>query len=1146
MKKCCDLSCFARRRWKKITRVMKLTTLLLLFVVLAASAGSSYSQTARINLKMKDATIVDIFREIERTSDFGFFFKNEEIDLSQKVSIDLKNVSIEEVLKKVLDNEYSYRIIDNNIVVLRENTNTSVQQRKSVSGKVSDPSGSSVPGASIVVKGTTNGTITDGDGKYSLSNVPENAILQVSFVGMKMQEVAVEGKTSINVTLEDEAIGIEEVVAIGYGTQKKSDVTGALIRVSEEELQSRPVGNIIQAMQGKAAGVDITSNERPGEKGDVYIRGVRSLTASNSPLYVVDGIPLMSSSGIETMSPSDIESIDILKDASATAIYGSRGANGVILVTTKKGKSGKLTLNYSGTVTIETIQDRTKMMTADEYITWRRWAYYYADPVNNPRGDQPTQAKDNVFFLGARDPNAWANIMKGWAGGIWDGSKVETTDWNGMVTQTGVSTEHNISASGGTDKMKAYCSFGYLNTEGTMKGQTYTRYTSKTSIDLNPVKWFEMGINLNTTYSLQQFGLSNAGGMVSGPGSIYAAANNNLPFAVPFDANGNRIDYPGGDDGIKTAVNEWEYTDNQRNMFRTMGSIYAQINILPGLRYRVNFGPDFRYYTNGLYIDSKSVNRLNAPNYASLRNEKDFSWTLDNLLYYDKKIGKHTFGATLLQTSSSWVNDFSYMQAKAIPFASQKWNALNMTNIPALDSWDSGLTERQLMSYMGRVNYGFTDKYLLTLSGRWDGASQLSEGHKWAFFPSAALAWRMDQEEWLKSIEWISQMKVRLGMGTTGNSAIIPYQTKGGVVSLFYPYGASGIAGYVPSESLIKDGNLPLANPNLGWEMTTQYNLGIDFSLWKGRVSGVIDIYTSHTKDLLLQMSIPALTGYTITYSNVGETKNMGIDMTLNTINVKTKDFTWETNLNAAWQKDQIVSLSNGKSDDISNLWFIDQPISVVYGYESNGLWKEEDAAEMAKFNANGHKFSAGKARPADLNGDYKIDPNNDRKIIGNTRPRWTVGMTNTFTYKNFDLSFFLYGRLKYLYNTGGEWQGGRYIQRSINYYNENNKNSEYQKPVYDVAGGDPYFNILGYRDGSFIKIRNINLGYNFPKSITSKLGLQTLKVYAQVKNPGMLYSKIDWLDMDLSTSGNGTTNNPTVSASTWNRGFVFGVNVGF
>jgi len=1011
-------------------------------------------------------------------------------------------------------------------------TGSVLANAQSIKGTVKDEKGEVLIGVSVLVKGTTIGTVSDIDGNFTINAGPKET-LKVSYLGYTSQEISVNGRKNIVITLVESSKLLDEVVVVGYGTQKKSDVTGAMIRVGEKDIESRPVSNAFEAMQGKAAGVDITSNERPGEIGNINIRGVRSLTASNTPLYVVDGIPVMSTSGIETLNPSDIEAIDVLKDASATAIYGSRGANGVILVTTKKGKEGKLSLNYSGTVTSETLEDRTKMMDASEYLTWRRWAYYYADPKQYPRGDAPTQANDYKIFLGANDQYAWNNIMKGWATDTWDGSKVETTDWGSMVTRTGISTEHNLNASGGTDKMKAYASFGYLNNQGTMKGQDYIRYSVKASVDLNPVKWFEMGASINTAYSIQNYGQSNEGGQVSGPGSIYAAARANLPYAVPYAADGNRIIYPGGDDMIKTAVNEWEYSQDERKMFRALGSLYVQLNIMKGLKYRVNFGPDFRYYKNGIFIDKQSVNRNGSPNWASLENQHDFSWTLDNLIYYDKKINKHTFGATLLQTSSAWNHDYSYMRALGVPLASQKWNALNTTNVTSLDNWDSGLTERQLMSYMGRFNYGFDDKYLVTVSGRWDGASQLSSGHKWAFFPSAALAWRVDQEAWMKDLTWVNQLKVRLGVGTTGNSAIDPYQTKGGVVSLFYPYGTSATSGYVPSESLIDGGSLAMANQNLGWEKTTQYNLGVDYSLLKGRISGVIDVYKSNTSDLLMQMSIPALTGYTTTYANVGKTKNIGFDFTLNSVNVQTKDFVWETGLNAAWQKDEIVSLSNGKEDDISNLWFIGQANGVIYNYQSAGLWHEEDAAEMAKFNANGHNFQVGQARPVDQNGDYKIDANNDRVIIGHTRPRWTVGMTNSFTYKNFDLSIFLYGRLGYTVSTGGEWQGGRYVQRSISYYNENNKNATYQKPIYNVAGGDPYYTILGYRDGSFIKIRNINLGYTFSKSICKTLHLENLKVYAQAKNPGMLFSKISWLDEDL-------------GGSTWNRGFVFGLNVGF
>jgi TonB-dependent starch-binding outer membrane protein SusC len=395
------------------------------------------------------------------------------------------------------------------------------------------------------------------------------------------------------------------------------------------------------------------------------------------------------------------------------------------------------------------------------------------------------------------------------------------------------------------------------------------------------------------------------------------------------------------------------------------------------------------------------------------------------------------------------------------------------------------------------------------------------------------LGWRLDQENWMKDFGFINQLKVRLGVGTTGNAAIDPYQTQGGVVSLFYPYGSAVVPGYVPSESLVSGGALALANPALGWEKTTQFNLGLDFSFLNGRVSGVVDLYTSRTTDLLMQMSIPALTGYTTTYANIGETKNKGIDVSLNTINLQTGGFTWETNLNAAWQKDEIVSLANGKEDDISNNWFIGESIGVIYGYASNGIWREGDEEEMQKFNANGHSFQIGMSRPVDQNGDYRINPNDDRVLVGHTRPRWTLGLTNTFIFKNFDLSAFIYGRLGYAFNTGGEWQGGRYVQRSIDYYNENNKGGEYQKPIYNVAGGDPYYNILGYRSGSFLKIRNINLGYTFPKPITDKMRLESLKIYVQARNPGMVYSAIDWLDMDT-------------GISTWNRGFVFGLNVGF
>ena len=422
---------------KKIFTVMKLTVIMSLLVITQAFALKSYSQKTLLNLKMTNVSIKEVLREIEDKSDFYFLYNNDLIDVNRSVSIEAKDEKIQDVLDQLFaDKSVSYLVKDRQIVLspIVAVSGNNQQKLKTVTGKVSDSTGGSLPGVSVVLKGTTNGTITDMDGKFTLSNIPENGTLQFSFVGMKLQEVPVEGKASFSITMEDETIGIEEVVAVGYGVQKKSDVTGSLVRVGAEEIKSRPVTNAVQAMQGRAAGVDITSNERPGTVGDITIRGVRSLTASNSPLYVVDGIPLVTGTvdaggntsnkvtlgGIDNMNPNDIESIDILKDASATAIYGSRGANGVVLITTKKGKSGKFSLNFDSSVTTEKIHEFSPLFSAGDYVEYRRWAEYYAYPTVYARGDQPTQANDAKIFTG--DDTAWANILKGWSGSTWDGS----------------------------------------------------------------------------------------------------------------------------------------------------------------------------------------------------------------------------------------------------------------------------------------------------------------------------------------------------------------------------------------------------------------------------------------------------------------------------------------------------------------------------------------------------------------------------------------------------------------------------------------------------------------------------------------------------------------------------------------------------
>lgn len=1020
---------------------------------------------------------------------------------------------------------------------------SSAMAQKKVTGTIVDAAGEPIIGASVMVKGTSNGAVTDLDGNFTINNVPEDATLVFSYVGYRTQNLSARGKSNFQISLEEDKQLLDEVVVVGYGVQRKSDVTGALTRVNEEQLNNRPVSNAIEALQGKAAGVDITTSERPGTLGSIRIRGNRSINASNEPLYVVDGVPL-SSGGIESLNSRDIESIDILKDASSTAIYGSRGANGVVLITTKRGKEGKLQLTYNGSVTFEKIVDKSPAMNASDYITWRRWAYYNSSSASTayPRGDQPTLENDRKIFTG--DDVAWKNIEKGWEGGSWDGSKVTDTDWTDLVTQTGITHEHTLRAQGGTKDMQASFSFGYLNNEGTQKGQEYERYNAAVTADVQATKWFKMGGSINASWSKQDYGFSRTGqSSSSGPTDIYGAAKAILRYTLPYDENGQIINMPGGSTtNTYTVIDEWSKSNDNREVFRALGSFYGQIDFgkifepVQGLMYKMQFGPDFRYSRQGIYLDATSATRLGGKNYVRRGDDRHFSWTLDNMLIYNRTFGDHAIGLTLLHSASKYNAESSSINEEGNPFPSFLWNnmgtGIDITEPNYKVGLGTGLTENSLQSWMARVNYSFMDRYLLTASVRRDGSSVLSEGNKWDTFPSLAIGWRMEQEKWLRDVNWIDQLKLRFGIGVTGNSSVGPYGTLGVISGYWMPFSTGNSFILVTNEPYYSSGSNKLPNKNLGWEKTTQYNFGIDFSFLRGRINGAFDIYTSRTKDLLLAMSLPSLTGYPSMMDNIGETKNKGFDLTLNFIPVQTNGFEWISTLNAAWQKDEIVELANGKQDDINNAWFIGESISVYYGFESAGLWQEGDASEMEKFNANGAKFTPGNVRPVDQNGDYKIDAA-DRVILGNRNPRWTLGWSNTFSWKGLELNIDLFGRFKYKISTGGEGQLGMYQQREIDYWTPDNTGAEWQKPIYNQSGGDPYSGLLGFKDASFIKIRNLSLGYRLDKTLCDKIGIQGAKVYVQGKNLGMLYSSVDFMDLDT-------------GATFFNRGFTIGLQLDF
>ncbi|MDE6786901.1 MAG: TonB-dependent receptor, partial [Muribaculaceae bacterium] len=907
-------------------------------------------------------------------------------------------------------------------------------QGKQVTGKVLDSNGDPMIGVTVMVKGTNNGTSTDFDGVYTLKNVTHTSVLVFSYVGCVPEEVKVGDRSVINVTMKDDATVLDDLVVVGYGVQKKTDVTGALTHIGAEELESRPVSNAFEAIQGKAPGVDITSSERPGTIGSIRIRGERSLSASNEPLYVVDGVPIMSASGIETINPRDIESVDILKDASATAIYGSRGANGVVIITTKQGKTGQFSLNYAGSVTFQHLVDRSPSMSAVDLINYRRWAAYLDDPTKYADPRNPTQESDALLFGKIDDPTGYNNIMNGWKSGSWNPADVYDYDWTDQCLRTGFIQEHTVSASGGVDKMNAYGSISYLDNKGTQKGQRYNRYTARVGVNINAVKWLTFSLSLSGSREFQDYGMSStyAPSSTNSKAAIYQLYKSCYQWAQPYNAEGERIPLPGGDNQCYNPIDEWNHNISERETYRFMGNFTATLHLgeiwkpLKGLDYKFAFGPDYRHYRLGNFIETESAYKWlgGGKNQAQWETRRDFSWTLDNMITYNNTFAdKHNVGLTLLQTASKWNYENASMKLSGLEQNMYLWNAMGSLDITEKANgagMSTGLTERQLESYMIRVNYGFDNRYLLTASARWDGASQLSAGRKWAFFPSMSLGWRIQQESFLREVAWLNDLKIRAGVGTTGNSAIAPYSTLNLLQAIFIPTGNPEPNEYqkvylLNDPAYVKD-TLIMANTEVGWEKTTQWNVGIDYGFLNGRINGALEFYFSKTSDLLLEMPVPTPSGYAKTMANIGKTSNKGFEFLINAIPVETRDFSWNTSFNIGWQKDRIDELANGKEDNLAKGWFIGKPIGVYYDYAVDGLWQDtpEDNAEMAKWAENGYKFKPGMVKPVDQDNSYTMD-DKDRVILGHLRPSATAGWTNTFTYKGIDLSFMLYGRFNYM-----------------------------------------------------------------------------------------------------------------------------------
>ena len=959
------------------------------------------------------------------------------------------------------------------------------QQTKVITGTVTDDTKQALPGASVIVKGTTIGIITDIDGKFSLK-VPENAkTLVVSFVGMVPQEIEIGTKTTFNVLLVQETIGLEEVVAVGYGTVRKKDLTGSVSSVNSAKLAERSSFSAAQAMQGKAAGVVVQQqNSNPGADAKVMIRGNRSLKATNDPLYVVDGVPLVV--GLSEISQSDIESIDILKDASATAIYGSRGANGVVLITTKKGKEGKAVVDYNGYYGIQNEAKKLELFSGAEWVEFLREAYR----TTGKYPAKPTYAMDTQMMpVGQEnDPNGIAyKIQNAYdADGSWHPERLVTTDWMGEVMRQGQVQNHEVSVRGGTEKLKVLASATYYDEKGLLKTKDYSRYSARVNFDWDISDYVKIGGQTQFSHFDRN----------DGP-NVYDGVKSLSPLANIRDANGVLFNRPGNDPQLWNPVLNITEAKVLYRKDRFLGSYYMEVKLPFDIRFRSNFGLDFGPYLDQRFYGSRSSDRQGGLARAENGGDTRTMYTWENLIYWNKIIKSHSFGATLMQSIQQEKFESSRINVLNLPYESQLW--YNVGSSPTISSVDSKYTKWQLASFMGRINYSYKDRYLLTASARYDGASRLAPGNKWVLFPSAALAWRISEEGFMKGNSTFSNLKLRAGFGITGNSAIDPYKTAGNLGYARYNYGSTNAMAFYQNE---------MPNPDLKWEKTKQYNAGLDFGILKGRISGVIDVYLQNTSDLLMDRQLPQVSGFNSVVYNIGKTRNKGIEVTINTQNVQSKNFTWSTDFIFARNKEEIVELYGGKNDDTGNGWFIGQPSQVYYDYKFLGIWQIGEEAEMAKY---GSAFKAGTIKVADTNGDYKIT-DEDRQIIGTQRPKFTASMSNYFTYKNFDLNFFInssYGNmLKFDRNMSFN---GRYNSLKVNYwrvteYDANgvaiasNGSNEAPRPNNGIEN-PAYRDAMNYFKASFIRLSNITLGYNIPKSLVSRAKLSKLRLYTTVQN---------------------------------------------
>ncbi len=1118
------------RYFRQTMRIMRLSLFFMVVSTAIAWSATTYSQSTKLSVNLRDATVKEVIEAIEEQSEFLFLYQEGQVDLNRRVTIHAEEKQLQEILDEVFkgtDNIYIVsdrqvvigkaprKALEAQLSVLQKDLKTVIQQppQKEITGKVTDTSGEPLPGATVMVKGTTIGTITDADGNYSLSNVPDDATLVFSFVGMETQEINVGNRTRIDVTMQEEAVALEEVVAVGYGTMRKSDLTGSVASVRSDDFIKGVASNALQLLSGKAAGVSIQQvNSEPGAKLTMRVRGAGSINSSNEVLFVIDGLPGGNPANI---NPDDIESIEILKDASAAAIYGTRAANGVVLITTKKGAEGSPRVSYNTYWAYQTPSYKFDVLNATEYMQM-------INDISKDAGKPIPYTEEQIAAAG------------------------EGTDWQDELMRNAWANNQQVSITGGTNQSKYYVSLGYLNQKGILISSGFEKYNVLFNFETNPSDKFKFGLNVNGNMNLKDkiANESNTGNENADP--LNAALMFDPRISPKKNENGEyernpsiALDHP-----IALAYG-YDYRSQNNRIY---GNAYGEYQFFEGLKARLRLGTDINHIRNDNYTDRTTERGKANGGIGEITSNMNKYWLIEGTLNYDRAFGMHNLS---VMCGSTWEKfDNLYQRSYARGFLSDVTNTyLLQSGNPSTNQVNSSRTVHKLQSLFGRVNYNYREKYLLTTTIRREGTSRFSEKNKYALFPSIAIGWRITEEPFLQHLSVISNLKLRFGYGQMGNEGIGNFET----ISTFVAGGNTVLGG--KEQNGAQPARIP--NPDLKWETTEEYNFGLDFGFIENRINGSFEYYIRNTNDQLFSKPVPMSTGFSNIRTNFGTVRNSGIDLFVNTVNL-TGEFKWSTDLILSTLKNKVVELppyvgdiiTGGVVANIPGFSLVREgcPMRAFYGYKVIGIFQEDDDI------ANSAQPTAKPGEPIflDRDGNKKID-SNDRVVLGDPFPDVSYGFNNSFSYKGFGLEIYFQGVhgiqtfnanvLESLFPINFE----RNIM-SKHYYGRwtpDNPNAKFPSGVNSAVyfGGGKMINNYTVQDASYLRLKNVTFSYNLPLK-SSKV--ESIQLSLSGENL-ITFTKFDGFDPEANQTGDGTP----IEKSSYNnyplaRAFRIGLNVNF